>query len=116
MDLRIRRDQCGATIVSLSGEMDMYTSHLLRDSVTVELADGQDALIIDCSGLNYIDSSGIGVFLHTFARCRKAGSQVWFAGVSGSVRRVIELTSLLGFLPIVESISEAAALASEARS
>jgi anti-sigma B factor antagonist len=115
VDLRIRREQGGATIVSLSGEMDMYTSHRLRDSVTEQLAEGQNALIIDCSDLSYIDSSGIGAFLHTLARCRKVGAQVWFVGVGGSVRRVIELTSLLGFLPIVESISEAAALASEAR-
>lgn len=110
MKLTTAESAKGTTVVALQGEMDMYSSHELKEYVNEHFTRGVGALIVDCEELSYIDSSGVGVLLFTFAQSKKTGAQVWFVNVHGSVRRVIELTSLLGFLPIVDSVAEADAL------
>ncbi|MFP4431550.1 MAG: STAS domain-containing protein [Spirochaetaceae bacterium] len=112
MEIETTESTNGTTVISLHGEMDLYSSYLVKQYVSEHLCQEKSPLIIDCRHLTYIDSSGVGVMLHAFAQSKKVGISVWFVNVHGSVRRVIELTSLLGFLPIVDSIAEAEALLS----
>ncbi len=110
MNLTTAESSTGATVVALHGEMDMYSSHELKEFVSEHFSRRASALIVDCENLSYIDSSGVGILLFTFAQSKKIGTRVWFVNIHGAVRRVIELTSLLGFLPIVDSVAEAEAL------
>jgi anti-anti-sigma factor len=97
------------TIVRLLGDMDLYNSGPLKEKMLSLWAIGARKLILDLSGLRYIDSSGIGVLLYVFSSSQKRKVHVYFANVSGSVLRVITLTKLTGFLPIVKSIEDAEA-------
>lgn len=110
MDISTQYDSNGVAIITVSGEMDLYTAPQLRDAVSSHLDRDRSPLVLDLEQLHYIDSSGIGALLYTFSACKKAGTSVWFAGVQGPVRRVIELTSLLGFFPIAETVEEAIGL------
>jgi anti-sigma B factor antagonist len=47
------------------------------------------------------------VLLYIFTQSKKKNLGLWFVNVHGSVRKVIELTSLLGFFPIADSFDEA---------
>ncbi len=107
MDINHKRVKPGVNLVAVSGEMDMYNSHELKQLV-VRLFDGRkDPLILDLNQLKYIDSSGVSVLIFVFTQAKKSQIPVWFAHVHGTVRKVIELTSLLRFFPIVESVEEA---------
>lgn len=110
MELKTATGPNGALVVSLYGEMDMYSSHLMKQFMVEHFSDSIDPIIVDCANLTYIDSSGVGVFLFTFAQSKKSGIRICFANIHGLVRRVIELTSLLGFLPIVDSIDDGVSL------
>ena len=55
--------------------------------------------VINLEKVEYIDSSGIGALLHVFAELKKSGMRLRIAGVKGSVKKVIELTKLSGYLP-----------------
>ncbi len=112
MEIETAESTKGTTVITLHGEMDLYSSYLVKQCVEEHFSREGSPLIIDCRHLTYIDSSGVGVLLYTFAQSKKAGMSVWFVNVHGSVRRVIELTSLIGFLPIVDSVAEAEALLS----
>lgn len=87
-------------VVSLSGDMDLYSANQVKESVLSLWENGHTRLIIDMSALNYVDSSGIGVLLYVYSSSQKRSFQVVFCGASGSVARVIELTKLRGFLPL----------------
>ncbi len=107
MDLDVKNVQNRITLVSLDGEMDLYNSHKLKELVSRLFEDGTKPLILDFKKLSYIDSSGISVLLYTYTQAKKCNVGIWFVNVHGSVRRVIELTSLLGFFPIAESLDDA---------
>lgn len=86
------------------GEMDLYSSVMLKEKVLELWENGSNRLIIDCRGLTYLDSSGVGVLLYAYTGTQKRNGTVWFCGVRGPVAKVIELTKLNGFLPIGESV------------
>jgi anti-sigma B factor antagonist len=97
----------GVTAIGLDGELDLYNSQQLKDLVKSTFEKSPKAVILDFERLRYIDSSGISVLLYAFTQAKKQELDIWFVNVQGSVRKVIELTSLLGFFPIAESYDEA---------
>ena len=107
MDISRKRVKPGVNIVAVSGEMDMYNSHELK-ALIIRLFDGSgEPLILDLNALKYIDSSGVSVLIFVFTQAKKSQIPVWFANVRGTVRKVIELTSLLNFFPITNSLEDA---------
>lgn len=113
MELDLKRHPPETTVIAIAGEMDMYNSHELKQVVADLFANGRGPLILDFSELKYIDSSGVSVLIFVFTQARKAGIGLWYANVHGTVRKVIELTSLLNFFPIVDSVETALKLAAE---
>lgn len=107
MELKVTTVTPGITAIALEGEMDLYNSHKLKELVTEMYAEDPQALILDFKDLAYIDSSGISVLLYIFTQSKKKNLGLWFVNVQGSVRKVIELTSLLGFFPIADSFDAA---------
>ncbi len=94
----------------LEGEMDLYTASLLKSAFEKRRSEGFMRFIIDCSGLTYLDSSGVGVLISVFTTAHRMKAGLYLCGVHGTVKTVIEFTKLTGFLPIVGSREEAEAL------
>lgn len=106
MDVRTGRTHDEIAYVDLAGELDMYCADSARQ-VLQELLAGNDAVMLDLTEVSYIDSSGIGVLLFGLKESRKGNKKFCIVGVSGQVRRVIELTSLFGLLPITDTRPQA---------
>jgi anti-sigma B factor antagonist len=70
------------------------------------LAAGNKTLVFDLSEVTHIDSTGIGRFIDTFGRLKKAGGQMRLAGASGVVResfRITRLDTVFSLYPTVEA-------------
>jgi anti-anti-sigma factor len=91
-----RTDPAGATIVSLSGELDSANAGALDASLAPLTRERSTRLIFDLSGLRFMDSAGIAVLLGVAARV----AAVQLRDPSPAVRRVIELTGLTDVLRI----------------
>ena len=76
------------------GEMDLYSSAKLKEHIQALWDSGARRILIDCQGLSYLDSSGVGVLLYAYTGTQKRKGTIWFCGVRGSVAKVIELTKL----------------------
>jgi anti-sigma B factor antagonist len=112
MELNVKHINASVTAIELQGEMDLYNSHKLKQLVQDVYEREPKALILDFQGLDYIDSSGISVLLYAYTQAKKQELGLWFVNLHGPVRKVIELTSLLGFFPIAESYEEALSMLS----
>ncbi|MGV9556786.1 STAS domain-containing protein [Streptomyces sp. NPDC003401] len=53
----------GWAVLRVSGELDLVTSPLLRQRVHDEVAEGRHSLVLDLSGVDFCDSSGVGVLI-----------------------------------------------------
>ena len=52
------------TTLAPQGELDASSSHYMDNKINEALENGQANLHIECSGLEYISSAGLGVFIH----------------------------------------------------
>lgn len=106
MELKIRKN--GETyIIDVNGEMDLYNSYKLKELVMKMLEKKVERYIVNLQGVDYIDSSGIGALIYICSTIKKLNLKLTIANIHGSVKKVIELTKLMGYFPISASMEEA---------
>lgn len=106
MELKIRKN--GETyIIDVQGEMDLYNSYKLKELVMKMLEKKVERFIVNLQGVDYIDSSGIGALIYICSTIKKMNLKLTIANIHGSVKKVIELTKLMGYFPISASLEEA---------
>jgi stage II sporulation protein AA (anti-sigma F factor antagonist) len=85
----------GAFMLSLYGELDMATSRLLERKLMMAESAGSGKLILDLSGLQFLDSSGLFTLLQAERRWREEGREVSLLRGPRAVQRVFELTQAM---------------------
>ena len=69
-NLKITLSSCdvlgGGIIITLNGYIDIYTSMFFQGQIEKIVEAGYINLIFDCKNLNYVSSTGIGVFSSLF--------------------------------------------------
>ena len=106
MDLKIRKNG-EIYIIDVNGEMDLYNSYKLKELVMKMLEKNVKNFIINLEQVDYIDSSGIGALIYICSTMKKMNLKFAISNVHGSVKKVIELTKLMGYFPIANSVAEA---------
>jgi anti-anti-sigma factor len=101
--LRVRSERNGAVhTVSLFGELDLATA----EDVELELrrAEATDAasIVLDLSGLTFIDSTGVRLVLSAHARSRADASRLALLQGPAAVQRVFEICGVRDQLPFAD--------------
>ena len=98
--------QNGATIVRLAGELDLYNAHAVREALIAACEESPDRLVVDLSGVNFIDSTALGVLIE--ARTRMANRRGFLLAAPGlETRRALEISGLDKHFAVHESLDEA---------
>ncbi|MEJ8635674.1 MULTISPECIES: STAS domain-containing protein [unclassified Streptomyces] len=64
MMLKVDEDRQGAwTVLHVSGELDLVSSPVVRQHVHEAVAEGHRDVVLDLSGVQFCDSSGVGVLI-----------------------------------------------------
>ena len=105
MEIKLRRADT-IYVIDVVGEMDLYNAFKLKDVVRKMIEKKIRRYVINLDQVPYIDSSGIGALLQVFADIKKNGLRLRITGVKGSVRKVIELTKLAQYFPIVADLDK----------
>ncbi len=95
-------------LMQLRGDVDMNTSPDVRSSLGQAFRQGgAKALLIDLSGVRYMDSSGIATLVEALQNCMKQGMRFRLVQLSPSVRDVFELARLASVFEIFPNVGEA---------
>ena len=108
MELKIRKSN-EIYIIDVNGEMDLYNSYKLKELVMKMLEKKVVNFIINLEQVDYIDSSGIGALIYICSTIKKMNLKLSISNIHGSVKKVIELTKLMGYFPISNTVEEALA-------
>ncbi len=92
-------------LVALSGEIDLATSPKARKAILDCLASRRPVLV-DLSGVTYIDSSGIASLVEGYQNARTEGLKFCLVDVSEAALSVLELARLNKVFPIFASATE----------
>lgn len=98
--LNIRSEGTGdRRILRLSGECDIATAPRLHEAL-VPLRGEVRELVLDLSGLEFIDSSGVAVIAGALKWVRESEGTLVVSGARGPVRKVFEITGLDRAIPL----------------
>jgi anti-sigma B factor antagonist len=95
----------GCTVVEVHGDLDMATQPRLRDGL--EPLIGPGAVVLDLTGVPFMDSSALGTLVVTFKALREGGGRLCLAGVQEPVRALLELTSVDTVIDVYDSVAAA---------
>ena len=84
----------GRAVVYLSGRFDFNAHREFRDITESAVADGAvHEILVDLGGVDYLDSSALGMLLMLRDRARTSGKRVALANCKGSVRQVLDIAN-----------------------
>ena len=94
------------------GELDAYTVSQFRDALGALASTPH--LVIDLSGVPFMDSAGLGALIGGIRRAREAGGDVAVACNRPTLTRLLHTTGFDRIVSVTETVDEAAAALAEA--
>ncbi|MFD5363485.1 STAS domain-containing protein [Streptomyces tendae] len=107
------REEGPSAVVTPAGELDHHTADLLREPLEDCLAKGFNRLVVDCSGLEFCDSTGLNVLLGARLKAEAAGGGVHLVAMQPVVARVFEITGAEAVFTLHDTLAAALADASD---
>ncbi|MGV9314534.1 STAS domain-containing protein [Streptomyces sp. NPDC003691] len=101
------RTEGRSAVLAPAGELDHHTAQLLSGPLDEALAEGFSTLIVDCSRLEFCDSTGLNVLLTARLKAEAAGGGVHLAGMLPVVARVLEITGAGAVFTVHETVEAA---------
>lgn len=91
-------------ITRLSGKLALETVHNFVGTMRAEAA---QRLVLDMSGLSFLDSAGVGALVQLFVHRRARGQEFALAALTPQGDAVMQVSGLKKLLPIYGSVEEA---------
>ncbi len=97
----------GATIISLSGNLDIETSGKFKELALKWCKKSQKGIVLDLREVDYIDSIGLGSIISVFNRCVSHKKKMAIVVGEDEVKRSIHMAKLDKLIDLYESVSNA---------
>lgn len=107
MDVRMVNSHTG--IIDIEGEINAFAENVLMDSYTQATSQGARNIILNFSGLDYMNSSGIGLLVTLLIRANRQKQRLVAFGLTDHYQQIFELTRLNEAIGIYESEADALA-------
>ncbi len=95
----------GAIVIAFSGDIDLQTSPDARKALLGLVGKGQP-ILVDLSGVGYIDSSGVASLVECLQSVKKSGQKLALVSVSDGALRVLQLARLDKVFVICGTVDE----------
>jgi anti-sigma B factor antagonist len=82
------------SVVEVTGKLTSFESGALRNSIAQLLKEGRKQILLNLSGLVYLDSSGVGDLVHTYMSVIKSGGEMKVVGLTDKVEEILKITQL----------------------
>jgi anti-sigma B factor antagonist len=108
-NLRIDEERAGSgtVVLALEGEADLHVAPELQQRLASVIDDGARFLVLDLSGVTFVDSMALGIVLGGMKRMNASGGQLRLVVPDTGVRRIFEIT-LLDRVLAIDATREAA--------
>lgn len=93
-------------VVDVDGELDHHTALVLKGEIQTELDKGVVRhIVLDLSGLDFMDSSGLGVLLGRYKELSKWQGRMLAFGLQPVVEKLFRLTGLNKLIPVCADLA-----------
>ena len=88
----------GSLTVMLTGELDHHNAADIRETLDGMLDGSVRELVLDMSGVTFMDSSGIGIVLGRYRRMQERDGRLYLSGLGGSAEKILRMAGVLGLV------------------
>ncbi len=81
-------------VIVPEGEIDIYTSPKLKDTLTRMLKDKEADILIDSKKLDYVDSTGLGALISILKKVKEQDNMIYMENVKPNIRKLFDITNL----------------------
>jgi anti-sigma B factor antagonist len=99
----------GALVYRLRGSLDIATSPSARAALVEAASKGRQDIIIDLTGLEFLDSTGLGALIGAHRRALERGAEIRLAVGEGQIARLLNITGLVRILAVYPTLDDALA-------
>ena len=111
LSLGVRRIEESACILDIEGDITAFSEEALMDAYTEGSGDGIKAVILNFTGLEYMNSGGIGLLVTVLVRANRAKQKLLAFGLTEHYQEIFELTRLDEAIGIYATEADALAAA-----
>jgi anti-sigma B factor antagonist len=97
----------GLTVVTVTGEIDVYSAPALREKLVALIERGQVFLIVDLERVRFLDSTGLGVLIGGLRRVRARDGFLDLVCTQPRMLRIFQITGLTKIFTIFNSVEDA---------
>jgi anti-anti-sigma factor len=97
---------CGAKILKLLGPLTLQSLFDFQDVVREQTG---HSLIVDLSGVEYMDSAGLGCVVSAYTSCQRHDRSFAIIGLTSRIQTLFKVTHVDGLLPCFDSLAAAEA-------
>jgi len=102
------RKEAETAVISVVGDIDLYSSPQLRQTVLDALGAGSEGrVLVDLTGVKYIDSSGVASLVEGLQLARRSQVRFGLCGLNRAPRQVLELTRLINVFEVFDTVDQA---------
>ncbi|MEV4829608.1 MULTISPECIES: STAS domain-containing protein [unclassified Micromonospora] len=105
------RQEGAGTVLEIAGDLDMSTTPQLRERLREVVEGGARVVVVDLTGVGFMDSSGLGALVVAYRELRERNGWLGLAGVRRPVRTVLSITSVDQVIGIFDTVPDAEAAA-----
>ena len=81
-------------VISPQGELDLHSSPVVKEQLETAIDAQRPKVVVDLSGVSYIDSSGLAVFIEAMQRVAGYGGTFAICGLQEHVRHIFSIARL----------------------
>ena len=82
-------------LVEIKGDLDIYAEDEFRDFIELELENIDKDLVIDIKDLDYLDSTGLGLFMKIYKNVNEKGKSVKIINPKENILKLFKITDLI---------------------
>lgn len=98
-------------IACIKGEVDHHSAAPLRNSIEKAMKAFECTnLILDFSGVGFMDSSGIGLVLGRYKKMQKSNGEICISGCSDYIEKILEMAGVFSIIQRADDFESAAAM------
>jgi anti-sigma B factor antagonist len=87
-------DGAGSVVLRVAGAVDVYSAERLRAALEPVLTDGPTRVLLECSDLDFIDSTGLGVLIAAAKRLRACEGTLALSALPERLMKIFRITGL----------------------
>lgn len=103
------RNEGGTIVFVLEGSLDIATAPSVRAALVQESAEGKRNVVVDLTGLDFLDSTGLGALIGAHKRALDNSGDLRLVVSEGPISRLLNITGLMKVFSVYGSLEAALA-------